>query len=124
MLANTLTLRMNRLIKFYRTNKNDCPVKDFLDTLTDKEAAKVLAVFKTVENENLVSSQFFKKLKGYDIWEIRVKWSSKIFRFLCFFYKGNIVVLTHGFIKKDQKTPLREIKKAITYIKDFLGRNK
>jgi phage-related protein len=33
-------------------------------------------------------------------------------RIFCFFDDGNIVVLLNGFVKKDQKTPMREIEKA------------
>ena len=35
-------------------------------------------------------------------------------------YKNNFIVLTHGFIKKSNKIPIREIKKAIDFKKDFL----
>lgn len=40
----------------------------------------------------------------------------------CFFLGNSIVVLTHGLVKRSQKTPKQEIEKAETYRKDFLKR--
>ena len=46
------------------------------------------------------------------LYEARIKLGSDIFRILCFFDKGNLVVLLNGFQKKTQKTPKNEIKLA------------
>jgi phage-related protein len=34
----------------------------------------------------------------------------------------NSVVLTHGFVKKSQRTPVQEIERAEVYRRDFLRR--
>ena len=47
---------------------------------------------------------------------------AKIYRIIYFFIVGNNIVLTNGFIKKTQKTPISEIEKALEYRKDFLKR--
>jgi len=112
-----------RPIKFYRLESGASPVEDFIDKLSDKAAQKVLAVFKIIENQDLVSSKFFKKLSGTDIWECRIMWESNIFRFLAFFEKNNVVILTHGFQKKTQKTPSSEIDRAVKYMNDYKRRN-
>ena len=39
-----------------------------------------------------------------------------------FFYVGNRIILTNGFIKKTQKTPRKELELAKQYKKDFLER--
>jgi phage-related protein len=39
-----------------------------------------------------------------DIWEVRSRLSSRIARVL-FTLEGNAMILLHGFIKKDRKTP-------------------
>jgi phage-related protein len=44
-----------------------------------------------------------------DIWEIRVIFSGNIFRFLGFLHRNKFVVLVHGFQKKTQETPQRDI---------------
>lgn len=60
-----------------------------------------------------IPEKFFKHLADTDgIYEIRVKVGSDIFRILCFFDKGNLIILLNGFQKKTDKTPKTEIKKA------------
>lgn len=57
--------------------------------------------------------QYLKSVEDADgLSEIRVMWASDIFRMFCFFDEGRLVVLTHGFQKKSQKTPRREIERA------------
>lgn len=114
---------MNRRVIFYRLNNGESPVEEFLDTLSDKAAQKVIAVFKLIEDSEIVSSRFFKKLTGTDIWESRIMWQSDIYRILGFFDKRNLVVLTNGFQKKTQKTPASEIKRAEKYMEDYIRRN-
>lgn len=113
-----------RLLKFYRLESGASPVEEFLDTVSDKVAQKILAVFKIIENQEIISSKFFKKLSGTDLWECRIMWESNIFRFLAFFEKNNSIILTHGFKKKTQKTPSAEIERAVNYMNDFKRRNK
>ncbi len=61
--------------------------------------------------------EWFKKLKGTkDIFEVRIKDNNRFFRLFAFWdHSGEtrtLVVCTHGFIKKTDKTPRREIEKA------------
>ena len=51
---------MKRNIIFYRFDNGESPVEEFLDTLSDKAAQKVIAVFKLIADSELVSSGFFK----------------------------------------------------------------
>lgn len=56
---------------------------------------------------------YFKHLAGTDgLYEIRVQSGSDIFRIFCFFEYNNLVVIGHGFQKKTQKTPEREIERG------------
>jgi len=71
----------------------------------------------------IVPSSYFKKLEGADeIWECRIVFGSNSYRIFCFFVENSVVVLTHGFMKKTQKTPRAEIERAETYRRDFLKR--
>jgi phage-related protein len=45
--------------------------------------------------------------------------ANKNIRILCFFDKGDLVVLTNCFIKKSQKTPRKEIIKAEKLKKEY-----
>ena len=112
-----------RTINFYRTESGDCPVEEFLDSLTGKQAKKVLWVLRLVEELERVPSQYFKKLVDTaDIWEVRVQLGSSIFRLLGFFDEPAVLVLTSGFAKKTQKTPPQEIATAEKRKQDHLSR--
>ncbi len=59
-----------------------------------------------------------KHLRG-DIYELRVRYDTICYRILFSFEKGNIIFLTHGFVKQTDKTPPREITKAIKYLNNY-----
>jgi phage-related protein len=112
-----------REILFYRTEFNECPVEDFLDTLDSKQAQKAAWVMQVVEELEKVPTTYLKKLiNTEDIWEIRIQMGSNIFRFLGFFDDGNFIVLTNGFQKKTQKTPKAEILLSERRKKDYFER--
>lgn len=114
-----------RIVEFYRTENGACPVEGFLDSLNDKQSAKIAWVLRIVRDYERVSKEYFKKLVGTnDIWEIRTKLGKDIFRILCFFDQGKTIVLTNGFVKKSQKTPFSEIKLAEKRKKEFIERKK
>ncbi len=112
-----------RTVDFYATSSGRSPVEEFLDSLTDQQAKKVVWVLRLVERLDIVPTQYFKKLIGAeDIWEIRVQFGGNIFRLLGFFEQKNLVILTHGFVKKTQKTPLQDIMLAKQRKRDYLQR--
>lgn len=51
------------------------------------------------------------------LYELHMEYNGNICRVFFIFDEGNIVVLFHGFEKKTQKIPVREIEKALK-IKD------
>ena len=61
--------------------------------------------------------------KSYGIFELRAKVGTDISRVLYFFYYEGRIVLTHGFIKKTQRTPSGEIEKANKYRRDYIERH-
>jgi phage-related protein len=59
-------------------------------------------------------------MSGTDgLWEIRTQVGNNIFRVLCCFDEGNLVILLSGFQKKTQKTPQKEIEKAERLKKEY-----
>ncbi len=67
--------------------------------------------------------QYFKKLVNTeDIWEVRIQFGNDIFRLLGFFEHGSLLILTHGFAKKLQKTPLQDIAVATQRKHEHLSR--
>jgi phage-related protein len=110
-------------INFYTTENGKCPVSDFLDSLSGKQFQKVAWVLQSIEELDVIPTTYLKKLTNTDgIWEVRVQFGGNIFRLLGFFEGDNLVVLNHGFQKKTQKTPTKEIKVAENRRKDYLLR--
>jgi len=113
-----------RKIDFYKTVNNKIPVEEFLDSLSDKEAEKVLWVLRLVRQQKRVSREYFQKLENTkDIWEVRASFGNNEFRLLGFWHKSNLILLTNGFRKKTQKTPKAEIKLAESRKKEYLKRS-
>ena len=58
--------------------------------------------------------RLFKKLAGTEIWEFRTEYEGNAYRLLSFWDtdRETLVVATHGFVKKTQKTPAKEILRA------------
>ena len=110
-------------IVFYRSESGKCPVEEFLDGLNAKQAQKVVWVLRIIEEHNNVPAKYFKKLVNTDdIWEVRISLGSNIFRLLCFFDGDAVIVLTHAFQKKTQKTPMQAITTAEKRMKDYFRR--
>jgi phage-related protein len=114
-----------RDIEFYRTEDGRCPTQEFLDSLPDKVGQKVVWVLKLIQDLEMIPSTYFKKLEATEgLWECRVRLGSNAYRFLGFFSENAVIVLTHGFSKKSQKTPRNEIERAEAYKKDFIRRSR
>jgi phage-related protein len=110
-------------VNFYTTEDGKNPVIEFLNSLTAKQAQKVTWVLQLIEELEIVPTSYLKKLVNTEqIWEVRAQVGNNIFRLLGFFDGDNLVVLNHGFQKKTQKTPSKEIKLAEQRRKDYLQR--
>lgn len=106
-------------IPYIKTNK-EVPVIEFLDSLTPKQKAKVLRSIELLEEFGLDLKWPHKDHLGDGIYELRIQLSSNIFRVTLFHFQDDKIVLLHGFQKKTQKTPPREIEKARKYRADHL----
>jgi len=85
-----------------------------------KTRAKIDYVLKIIRELDMIPEQFFKHLKGTDgLYEARIKLGSNIYRVLCFFDNGNLVILLNAFQKKTQKTPKKEIELAEKLKKEY-----
>ena len=114
-----------RTVNFYRTSSGNCPVEDFLDSLSGKQAQKVIWVLRLIEELDVVPTQYLKKLVNTDdIWEVRIQFGGNIFRLLGFFDGRTLLILTNGFAKKSQKTPRQEIDLATRRKNEYLSRKR
>ncbi|MDQ3109949.1 MAG: type II toxin-antitoxin system RelE/ParE family toxin [Bacteroidota bacterium] len=86
---------------------------------------KIDFVFTMLRTVDRVPKKFLAYMEGSDgLYEIRVEYSSTIFRIFCCFDKGNLVVLFNGFQKKTQKTPRQEMDLATRLKKEYFSSKK
>lgn len=103
-------------IVFFRTDQGNEPVREWLEGLGTRDERIIDADITIVaEHWPLVArTRLVKKLqdKG-NLWEIRTRISEgkRIARILFTIEAGEIILL-HGFIKKSQKTPRRDLRLA------------
>ena len=87
--------------------------EEFIAGLDPKTIKKVLYNIDLAEQTN--DPKLFKKLQG-DIWEFRTKYAGSQIRLLAFWdkieVKETLIIATHGFIKKANKIPRKEIRRA------------
>jgi phage-related protein len=103
------TLEKIREIILYKTHFNE-----FFQKQSEKVKSKIDYVLYVVSIADQIPKKFFDHLSVTDgLYEIRIEYSSNIYRIFCCFDDGNIVVLFNGFQKKTQKTPKEEIEKAL-----------
>ena len=114
-----------REILFYRSRSGKCPVEEYLETLSNKQIEKVFFVLEMIETLDVIPRKFLVKLMSTnEIWEVKVQYGNNIFRLLGFLDGEDLIVLTHAFTKKTQKTPKKEIKIAEQRKTDFLSRRR
>lgn len=91
------------------------PMIEFLDSLSIKERAKVFAyIEKLVElkNSNIQLKENLSKYLDDGIFELRVSFENRVSRSLYFYEFDKQIIFTHGFVKKEQKTPKKEFDRA------------
>lgn len=102
-------------VEYVALDNGEKPFEKFILNLTLKERAKIFETinyFLELKNNNLPIKEKLSKHLEDGIFELRTYLSDKIARTLYFYQKGAKIIITHGFIKKTQKTPIGEIEKA------------
>ncbi len=105
---------------FYRSNNGSEPVRDWLKSLTINERKTIGTDIKTVQYGWLIGMPLVRHLDK-EVWEIRSHLETRIARVL-FTTQPKIIVLLHGFIKKQQKTPKQELEIALKRLNILKGK--
>ncbi|MDB1687147.1 type II toxin-antitoxin system RelE/ParE family toxin [Enterococcus casseliflavus] len=107
--------------EFYERPNGHNEFIEFFEQLPEKDQKKMLAVIANVEEHGILIAQKMKWVKklGDNLFELRSGMGGNIQRALYFHWLGSKFIITHGFTKKTQKTPIPEIAKAIEIRKEF-----
>ena len=109
-----------RTIVFYKNY-----FQKFFVSQRDKVKDKIIWTFELIEEFQKVPENYLKHIENTDgLFEIRVQQGSDIFRIFCFFAQDQLVVIANGFQKKKQKTPKKEIEKAIKIKEEYEAEKK
>ncbi|MFR3916700.1 MAG: type II toxin-antitoxin system RelE/ParE family toxin [Phocaeicola vulgatus] len=97
---------------------------EFIHSLPEKVQDKI--AYNIFKSRVVIDKELFKKLEGTDIWEFRTLYNGICYRLLAFWdtEEDTLVIATHGFIKKTQKTPSKEIDKAENIRKQYFNDKK
>ena len=105
-------------VVFFKTDAGNEPVRKWLLDLSRADCKAIGADILTVQYAWPVGKPLVDNL-GDGIWEVRSRLSNRIARTLFAVVDGEIVLL-HGFIKKQQKTPPDELDLAKKRKKQYL----
>jgi len=107
-------------VTFYETPSGRSPVTDFIDKQPGTDQAVIVVVFEGIEEYGFAAKGAqFRQLQG-KLWEIKIKAPSGGYRFLYATLDRENLVILHGFKKKTQKTPPKEMKTALRRLKEWL----
>ena len=107
---------------FYKSQRGDSPVDNFLDSLQAKVRAKTIKWLQKLQELGPDLPRPFSDILRNKIRELRVSHGNLEIRLLYFFWHNKIIVVTHGFFKKTQEVPEQEIERAIRMMNGFVLR--
>ncbi|GAD17318.1 type II toxin-antitoxin system RelE/ParE family toxin [Lentilactobacillus otakiensis] len=96
--------------------------REFLSSLPDKDARKVLYTLDAISEVGILDAAKMKWVKRLndDLFEVRSKLGTNIQRVIYFHVVAGRYVITHGFTKKSQKTPITQIQHGEKIRQEFL----
>lgn len=109
-------------ILLYQPLDKESPVVKFIETQETHTQAKIYNTINLLKEYGIeLGLPHIKKLSGSDMWELRILGSNNI-RFFYIAMTGKSFIILHGFKKKTNKTPQKEIKTAEKRLKEYTNR--
>ncbi len=98
---------------------------DFYEAQIPAVQKKIDWTLDVIREFRIVPEQYLDSMEGYPgMFNVRVAFGGRIFRAFCLFDEGNLVVLLHGFEKKTQTTPRRELDRALRIQREYYDAKK
>ncbi|MCA1990638.1 MAG: type II toxin-antitoxin system RelE/ParE family toxin [Coleofasciculus sp. S288] len=109
-------------IDFYQLSDGSSPALTWFRKQEAKVQAKFARIFELLQaNGTFIGMPHVRLIKNSKLFEIRVEQNTNIYRIFYFAHTGQRFILLHGFQKKTQKTPMKEIEIAEVRMKAFLA---
>lgn len=107
-------------VEFLVLPNGKVPVEEFFSELGDKSLAKVYRLIDLLSEKGTLPFPHARKLEGYrGLWELRILTQGQAIRVFYVYHGKDKIVLVSGFTKKSQKTPERELDRAVGYLKQI-----
>lgn len=103
---------------FFATATGNEPVREWLKKLPKAERLQIGTDILTVQYAWPIGKPLVDSL-GFGLWEVRSRLPNRIVRVI-FFLSDETIILLHGFIKKDRKTPQDDLDLARQRKAEFL----
>lgn len=115
---------MDFKIVYYKDSASNDPIHEFLLELARSNPDLFTQAIKGIEKlrNRAYHREPLSKHIAPELWELRVRAGSGILRILYVFAKGQVIILLHAFVKKQQKTPTSELEMARKRLKYLKGR--
>lgn len=109
-------------VVYYTTTTDDSPFDKFLNSLSERQQRKILRILASIKTYGLTTAiPHIKKFTSTSLWEIRILGQDNI-RVLYAALVSDRILLLHGFVKKTQQTPKKEINIALNRLSEWINR--
>lgn len=109
-------------IEFYQSPDGSSPVLNWLQNQNPRVQAKFTRIFGLLGERGIsVGMPHVRSIQNTKLFEIRTAQNTNIYRIFYFAYTKRRFILLHGFQKKSQKTPKKEIEVAEKRLKQFVA---
>lgn len=109
-------------IDYYSTPAGRTPIQEFIENLPEKPRSKIHNTLELLaEFGPILKMPHSKKVTGTPLWELRVLGEASL-RLFYIAKVGQSFLLLHGFSKRKQKTPRKEINIALDRLKEYKSR--
>lgn len=108
-------------VELYTKIDGSCPLVEFIEEQSISNQAKVFHELEDLAEFGLMPRGKAKHLEG-KLWELRFRAKEVSIRLIYFAHTGRRFVVLHGFCKKTQKTPKKELRVAQRRLQDYLDR--
>src|SRR5487761_1108013 len=109
-------------IEFYEDRGNS-PPREFVDSLDEQTQVRFTWSMEQLRLRNVQARPpLVRHIEG-SLWELREQSRTNIYRLFYFFASGRRIVFVHGFQKKTEQTPRREIAIALRRMEQIRERD-
>lgn len=113
---------MNLEIELYTKERGNSPIISFIEKLPISAKAKTIETFELLSKYGtLLGMPYVKSVTGVrQLWELRIKSDTNIYRYFFFIKNGKIIVILHAYQKKSSGIPKNDLKIVKHRLKEML----